>query len=186
MPTPRIFDGSQIGELASRFSRSILPPFHPVSAAIAFALVLACASCGRPSTESKKPESLTDAPTSSSSKKDSRKKPHTVEGDATWYAVPVNSLAHRRAAKGELTAAHNHLPMGSVVRVTHMGNGKSVIVRITDRGITKRGTIIDLCKPAAEDLGMLSEGVARVRIEELPDDSGTDAPPDSQATSANP
>ena len=71
-----------------------------------------------------------------------------------------------------------------MVRVTHLANGKSVIVRITDRGITKRGAIIDLCKPAAENLGMISEGMARVRIEELPDDIGTDSPPDSQATAA--
>lgn len=72
-----------------------------------------------------------------------------------------------------------------MVRVTHLANGKSVIVRITDRGITKRGASIDLCKPAAEKLGMISEGMARVRIEELPDDIGTDAP-DSKATAAHP
>lgn len=73
-----------------------------------------------------------------------------------------------------------------MVRVTHLANGKSVIVRITDRGITKRGASIDLCKPAAEKLGIISEGMARVRIEELPDDTGTDAAPDSKATAAHP
>ena len=73
-----------------------------------------------------------------------------------------------------------------MVRVTHLANGKSVIVRITDRGITKRGAIIDLCKPAAENLGMISEGMARVRIEELPDDTGTNSPPDSLGTAAHP
>ena len=73
-----------------------------------------------------------------------------------------------------------------MVRVTHLANGKSVIVRITDRGITKRGAIIDLCKPAAENLGMISEGMARVRIEELPDETAMDAAPDSRTTAAHP
>ncbi len=73
-----------------------------------------------------------------------------------------------------------------MVRVTHLANGKSVIVRITDRGITKRGAIIDLCKPAAENLGMISEGTARVRIEEVPDDRGTGSGPASDGTAAHP
>ncbi|HEX7518609.1 MAG TPA: RlpA-like double-psi beta-barrel domain-containing protein [Chthoniobacterales bacterium] len=108
------------------------------------------------------------------------------EGYAVWYDVPADSLAKRRAGKGELTAAHNHLRLGTMVRVTHLANGKSVIVRITDRGITKRGASIDLCKEAAEQLGMIREGMARVRMEELPDDKGTDAAPDSKATAAHP
>jgi rare lipoprotein A len=76
--------------------------------------------------------------------------------------------------------------MGSMARVTHLANGQSVVVRITDRGITKRGATIDLCKPAAEKLGMISEGMARVRIEELPDDTAADAAPDSRATASHP
>jgi rare lipoprotein A len=93
-----------------------------------------------------------------------------MEGVAVWYNVPPNSLAKRRAAKNELTAAHNRLPLGTRVRVTHLGNGKDVVVRITDRGITKRGALIDLCKEAAEKLDMLREGSARVRLDVLPDD----------------
>jgi rare lipoprotein A len=73
-----------------------------------------------------------------------------------------------------------------MVRVTHLANGKSVIVPITDRGITKRGASIDLCKEAAEKLGMISEGMARVRMEALPDDKNTAAVPDSTATAAHP
>jgi rare lipoprotein A len=126
-----------------------------------------------------------DAEPSTPAKTDSQKKPYNREGYAVWYDVPIDSLANRRAGKGEFTAAHNHLPLGSKVRVTHLANGKSVIVQITDRGITKRGASIDLCKPAAEMLGIISEGMARVRIEELPDDSGTEAP-DSKATAAHP
>lgn len=96
------------------------------------------------------------------------KKP--IEGVAVWYAVPPNSLAKRRAGKDELTAAHNRLPFGTKVRVTHLGNGKNVVVRITDRGITKRRALIDLCKEAAEKLDMVREGSARVRLEILPED----------------
>lgn len=100
-----------------------------------------------------------------------------LEGNAVWYPVPANSLAKRRAGKDELTAAHNRLPLGAMVRVTHLGNGKSVVVRITDRGITSRRVLIDLCKEAAEKLGMISQGSARVRLEILPDDAGTHAAP---------
>lgn len=98
-----------------------------------------------------------------------------LEGNAAWYPVPVNSVAKRRAGKDELTAAHNRLPLGKLVRVTHLANGKTVVVRITDRGITSRRVLIDLCKEAAEKLGMLREGSARVRLEILPDDAGTNA-----------
>lgn len=100
-----------------------------------------------------------------------------LEGIAVWYPVPANSLAKRRAGKDELTAAHNRLPLGALVRVTLLRNGKSVVVRITDRGITSRRVLIDLCKEAAEELGMISEGSSRVRLEILPDDSRTHAAP---------
>ena len=98
------------------------------------------------------------------------KKPVTIEGTAVWYRVPPNSLAKRRARKDELTAAHNRLPLGTRVRVTHLGNGRSVVVRITDRGITTRHALIDLCKEAAVKLDMVHEGSAWVRLEILPDD----------------
>jgi rare lipoprotein A len=89
------------------------------------------------------------------------------EVNASWYDVPLTSLAKRRAGLDELTAAHNRLPLGTRVRVTHLANGKSVVVRITDRGITSRKIKLDLCKEAASELGMISEGVARVRMEVL-------------------
>ncbi len=92
--------------------------------------------------------------------------------NAAWYEVPLLSLAYRRAGPGEFTAAHNRLPIGSRVRVTHLGNGKSVVVRITDRGISDRRVKIDLCKGAAQELGMIGEGIARVRMEILPEETG--------------
>ena len=96
------------------------------------------------------------------------KKP--IEGVAMWYSVPPNSLTKRRAGKDELTAAHNRLPLGTKVRVTHLGYHKNVVVRITDRGIITHHGLIDLCKEAAEKLDMVREGSARVRLEILPDD----------------
>jgi rare lipoprotein A len=101
-------------------------------------------------------------------KSEPAKKP--VEGVATWYKVPAKSPTKQRAGQGELTAAHNRLPFGTLVRVTHLGNGKNVVVRITDRGVYKPGVVIDLCKEAAEKLDMLHEGSTRVRLEVLPDD----------------
>jgi rare lipoprotein A len=102
------------------------------------------------------------------------KKP-TIEGLATWYKVPRNSRTKQRAGKDELTAANNHLPFGTKVRVTHLANGKSVVVRIIDRGVYRRDTVIDLCKEAAEQLDMLREGSTRVRLEVLPDDKASPA-----------
>ena len=85
---------------------------------------------------------------------------------AVWYRVPPDSLARRRAGVSELTAAHNRLPIGTLVRVTNLKNGKSVLVRITDRGIPKKKRAkIDICKEAAEKIDMLSEGTTKVRLE---------------------
>lgn len=106
--------------------------------------------------------------------KPASKKP--VEGLATWYPVPPNSLAKRRA-KDELTAASNRLPLGTKVRVTHLANKKTVVVRITDRGVYRRAIVIDLSKEAATQLDMIREGSARVRLEILPDDKSGKAPP---------
>ena len=90
-------------------------------------------------------------------------------GYAVWYRVPLNSLAHRRAQGCEFTAAHNRLPLGTLVLVTRLSNGKTVLVRITDRGITNRRANIDICKEAAGQLGMLREGFTRVRLEIVPE-----------------
>jgi rare lipoprotein A len=78
-----------------------------------------------------------------------------------------------RTASGEalrdsdLTAAHKTLPMGSKVRVTNKVNGRSVIVRITDRGPYIKGRIIDVTKAAAQELGFLSAGITPVTVEVL-------------------
>ena len=66
--------------------------------------------------------------------------------------------------KRAMTAAHRTLALGTRVRVTNLENGKSVVVKVNDRGPYVRGRIIDLSEGAAEKLGMLDAGLARVRL----------------------
>lgn len=89
-------------------------------------------------------------------------------GWASWYGKDFHG---RRTASGavydmyQLTAAHQTLPLGTPVMVTHLDSGKSVMVTINDRGPFVKGRIIDLSYAAAQALGMVEEGVARVRVE---------------------
>lgn len=89
-------------------------------------------------------------------------------GWASWYGEPFHG---RKTASGEvydmyqLTAAHKTLPLGTRVMVTHLKNDRSVMVTVNDRGPFVRGRIIDLSYVAAQSLGMIKEGVAKVRIE---------------------
>ena len=91
-------------------------------------------------------------------------------GIASFYATKFNG---RRTASGEkfnnnaMTAAHKSLPFGSKVQVTNVRNGKSVVVRINDRGPYVRGRIIDLSKAAAKKIGIGHAGTARVKLEIL-------------------
>lgn len=79
-------------------------------------------------------------------------------GRASWYAL------HSRTASGEhmnpsaLTAAHRSLPFGTKVKVTNKNNGKSVVVRINDRGPFVKGRVLDLSKGAASQLGFVRSG----------------------------
>jgi rare lipoprotein A len=93
------------------------------------------------------------------------------EGIASYYAEEFNG---RQTASGEvydmegLTAAHPTLPFNTRVRVTNLDNGKSVVVRINDRGPFKKGRILDLSYRAARLIGLIPEGTAPVRMEVLP------------------
>lgn len=149
---------------------------HRIAGALLAATILVYSGCKRPATQpgpELTKEKAAESPRAVAPKPESKEKFIEHDVQAVWYDVPDNSLAKRRAGQNELTAAHNRLPLGTLVRVTHLANGKSVIVRITDRGVSGRHGTIDLCKEAAEKLDMLSEGSARVRLEVLPD--GTDA-----------
>jgi len=90
------------------------------------------------------------------------------EGFASWYG---SEFAGRPTANGEiynpslLTAAHQSLPFGTMVKVTNLANGKTVSVRINDRGPFKPGRIIDLSQEAATKIDLVVMGVSNVRIE---------------------
>ncbi|MAA74934.1 MAG: septal ring lytic transglycosylase RlpA family lipoprotein [Salinisphaeraceae bacterium] len=92
------------------------------------------------------------------------------EGVASYYGARFHG---RQTANGErfdmhaMTAAHPSLPFDTRVRVTHLDSGRQIVVRINDRGPFIKGRIIDLSRSAAEKLGMIRSGVARVRVERL-------------------
>lgn len=97
---------------------------------------------------------------------------YRAEGQASWYGAKHQgkpTASGERFDQNALTAAHRQLPFGTRVQVTHLGNGRQVTVRINDRGPFTKGRIIDLSRRAAEQLGMLRQGVAPVRIEALAD-----------------
>ena len=97
-------------------------------------------------------------------------RPARESGIASYYAEALNG---QRTASGErydrqaFTAAHPTLPFGSRVRVTNLDNGRSVVVRINDRGPYVENRVIDLSYAAARELQFLSDGTTRVRLEVL-------------------
>jgi len=90
------------------------------------------------------------------------------EGMASYYAEEFNG---RKTSNGEvfdmndLTAAHRSLPFQTKVKVTNLDNGRSVVVRINDRGPFIEGRIIDLSLAGAKAIGMIGTGTAQVRLE---------------------
>jgi rare lipoprotein A len=90
-----------------------------------------------------------------------------LRGMATWYGEGQMTASGERFDKHKLTAAHRTLPLGTLVRVTNTRNGKSVVVRINDRGPYGHGRIIDLSEAAARRIDMIEAGVAPVTIEVL-------------------
>lgn len=89
-------------------------------------------------------------------------------GIASWYGPGFHG---RRTASGQIydqnamTAAHTTLPLGSRVRVTHLGNGRSVMLTVNDRGPFVAGRIIDVSRGAARQLGLIGPGTGRVRVQ---------------------
>lgn len=93
--------------------------------------------------------------------------PYYEVGIASWYGPGFQG---NRTANGEIydmngiSAAHKSLPFGTIVRVVDLDTGRSVVVRINDRGPFIEGRIIDLSKGAAEKLGIVDKGIARVGL----------------------
>lgn len=99
---------------------------------------------------------------------------YVEEGIASWYGPNFHG---KMTANGEkynqwaMTAAHTTLPMPSMVRVTALDTGRSIVVRVNDRGPFADGRIIDLSRAAAEELGTRAKGLARVRVEYLKEET---------------
>lgn len=94
-------------------------------------------------------------------------KKHYQTGMASYYANEFNG---RRTANGEtfsnakLTAAHRTLPFGTLIEVTNLRNGRSVVVRVNDRGPYSHARVLDLSSAAAKKIGMHHSGTAKVKI----------------------
>ena len=94
-------------------------------------------------------------------------------GIASWYGEPFHG---RRTANGEtydmnqVTAAHKTLPLPTMVRVTNLDNGRSLVVRVNDRGPFVHGRIIDLSRRSAQLLGFQRKGTAKIRVQAIGDD----------------
>ncbi len=95
---------------------------------------------------------------------------HDEQGTASWYGRAHHG---RTTASGEpfdmhaLTAAHRTLPFGTMILVTNLENGRSVVLTVNDRGPFVRGRILDVSYRAALELDFLADSLARVRIAEL-------------------
>ena len=93
-----------------------------------------------------------------------------VQGAASWYGPGFygrTTANGEHFRKGTLTAAHRTLPFGTKVRVTNLSNGRSVVVRINDRGPFKYHRVIDLAHGAASQLRMMQAGEVPVKLEIL-------------------
>jgi rare lipoprotein A len=99
------------------------------------------------------------------------------EGKASWYKMGTQTASGERYDPMGITAAHPSLPFDTKVRVTNPANGKSVVVRINDRGPFTGGRIIDLSQGAAQEINLVRAGVAQVSIEVL----GSTAPAEETA-----
>ncbi|WP_299821348.1 septal ring lytic transglycosylase RlpA family protein [uncultured Pontibacter sp.] len=93
-----------------------------------------------------------------------------AEGKATYYADRMHgqrTASGDRYDKKQLTAAHATLPFNTLVQVTNLKNGKSVIVKINDRKAKSRHIIIDLSRAAAEEIGLIRDGITTVKLTEV-------------------
>lgn len=93
-------------------------------------------------------------------------------GKASYYskrATGARTSSGERMHHDSLVCAHRTFPFGTMLKVTNVSNGKWTIVRVIDRGPFRHGRIIDLSYAAAKEIGMLSQGVATVKVERVED-----------------
>lgn len=98
----------------------------------------------------------------------------SFHGKETAYGVKYDKKA--------MTAAHRELPYGTMVRVTRLDNNKSVVVKVTDKGPYKRGRVIDLSRTAAEQIGLIRDGLTEVKLEVVKRGAGQAKPAQKQNT----
>jgi peptidoglycan lytic transglycosylase len=154
--------------------RSYRTALHVSAAALTAAMLSACAQspavserpASRALVQQSAPQQVTTA----------RRKPKTrvastsrslgrSDGLASFYRHGSRTASGEKFNPGELTAAHPTLPFGTQVRVTNVTTGKSVTVRVNDRGPFVNGRVIDVSHAAAESLGMVGQGVAKVKLD---------------------
>ena len=87
------------------------------------------------------------------------------DGLASFYSYDPHTASGEKFNKNELTAAHRTLPFGTRLRVTDVDTGRSVTVRVNDRGPFVRGRVVDVSASAAESLGITGKGVAKVKVD---------------------
>jgi rare lipoprotein A len=140
----------------------MLKPFNFAAAATVLGLGLGLAACDRapiPQAEA--------APRQQQQKAQQKPQQRPHEGEASYYGPQFNG---RKMANGEPfnpnsnSAAHRTLPLGTTAKVTNLENGRSVNVKVEDRGPYARGRVIDLSPHNAEELGMKHAGTAPVRV----------------------
>jgi len=88
-------------------------------------------------------------------------------GRASWYALTSKTASGERMNPSAMTAAHRNLPFGTKLKVTNKRNGKSVIVRINDRGPFIKGRVLDLSRAAAGRLGFIGAGHTSVCMDRI-------------------
>ncbi len=88
-------------------------------------------------------------------------------GVASYYSYPGRTANGERYDPGQLTAAHRTLPFGTKLQVTNVNSGRSVVVRVNDRGPFIHGRVVDVSYAAARELNLLHSGTARVKVEVL-------------------
>lgn len=115
----------------------------------------------------------TTSPSSGSAASGKNWEGFSATGQISYYASKFEgrkTASGERYAGREFTAAHPELPFGTRVKVTLLGNDKSVVVRINDRGPFTKGRILDVSYAAAERLGLIQTGIAKARIEVIAGD----------------
>lgn len=128
-------------------------------------MLIGCSSTARFTSEKKNPDVRYSA--TKNGKADSKT---VMQGMASYYGPKYHG---RKTASGEVfdmyqfTAAHQQLPFGTKLKVTNLSNGKSVMVRVNDRGPFVGNRILDLSYGAAKQLDMLSSGVTEVKLEKI-------------------